>query len=104
MSDHERCDNPGGEVSSGFVDHGCDTFPDIRVALVQVLQNAVIEKSVWETQNVVRSLDAYAEWVYSTTSDPGSAILAWTLEIAGRMVSRSRSGVPDEGTARPISW
>ena len=35
--------------------------------------NSVIEKSVWETQNLVRSLDAYAKWVYSTTCDPGSA-------------------------------
>ena len=31
-----------------------------------------------EIQDVVRSLDAYIEWVYSTTFDPDSASLVWT--------------------------
>ena len=46
--------------------------------------NAAIEKNVWEMQNVVRSRDAYIEWVYSTTVDPESAVWACTLEIARR--------------------
>ena len=57
--------------------------------------SAMIEKSVWEMQNVVRSLD----WVYSTTPDPGSAILTWTVEIVGHVVSRSRLGLSDARTA-----
>ena len=61
--------------------------------------NAAIGKSVWEMQNVVRSLDAYIEWVYSSTSDPGSAIWAWTVGIVGRVVGRSRSDVSEERTA-----
>ena len=61
--------------------------------------DAAIKKSVWEMQNVVRSLDVYIEWVYSTTSDPGSAISIWTVEIVGHVVSRSQSGVSDERTA-----
>ena len=44
------------------------------------------------------SLDVYIEWVYSTTFDPGSAILAWTLEIVGHVASRSQSGVSEERT------
>ena len=35
----------------------------------------MIEKSVWSTQNVARFLDTYDEWVYSTASDSGSAML-----------------------------
>ena len=61
--------------------------------------NAAIEKNVWEMQHVVRSLDAYIEWVYSTTSDPDGAILAWTAEIVGRVVDRSQSGRSEEWTA-----
>ena len=36
--------------------------------------NAMIEKSVWETQNTVRTIVAYIEWVYGTASDPGGVI------------------------------
>ena len=51
--------------------------------------NAMIEKSVWEMQNVMRSLDAYIEWVCGTASDPGNAFSTWTVEIVGHVVSRS---------------
>ena len=61
--------------------------------------NPMIDKGVWEMQIVVTALDANAEWMYSTTSDPGGAILTWTVEIVGHVVSRSRSGVSDERTA-----
>ena len=61
--------------------------------------SVMIEKSVWEMQNVVSSLDAYVEWVYSTTSDPGSAISIWTVEIVGHVVSRSWLDVSHERTA-----
>ena len=60
--------------------------------------NAAIEKDVWEMQNVVRSLDAYIEWRYSTTSHPGSAISNWAVEVVGHVV-RSQSGVSEERTA-----
>ena len=52
-----------------------------------------------DAEHYERYLEAYSEWVYSTTSDPGSATLVWTVEIVGRVVSRSRSGVSDEMTA-----
>ena len=45
----------------------------------------VIEGSVWDTQNVLRSLDAFVELVQSTMSDPSSDFLAWTVEIAGHV-------------------
>ena len=45
----------------------------------------MIEKSVWSTQNVARFLDTYDEWVYSTASDSGIAMLTWTVEIVGRV-------------------
>ena len=61
--------------------------------------NAMFEKSVCETQNVARSLDAHVERVYSTASDLGSAIFIWTVEIARHVVTTSRSGVSDERTA-----
>ena len=60
--------------------------------------NAAIEKSVWEVQNVARSLDEYVESVYSTTSDPDGALVAWTAETVGRVVGRSQSGVSEEWT------
>ena len=50
-------------------------------------------------QNVARFLDAYDEWVYSTASDSGSAMLTWNLEIVGHVDSRSRSGVSGERSA-----
>ena len=56
----------------------------------------MIEKSVWCTPKVARFLDAYDEWMYSTASDSGSAMLTWTVEIVGHVDSRSRSGVSDE--------
>ena len=59
--------------------------------------NAMVDR---EMQNVVTALDACAELVYSNTSDPGGAILTWTVETVGHVVSRSRSGVSDERTAR----
>ena len=43
--------------------------------------NALIEKSVREMQSTVRTIVAYIEWVYGTTSEPGSAISTWTVEI-----------------------
>ena len=45
---------------------------------------------MWEMPKVVRSLDAYIELVHSTAFDPDSAILAWTVGIMGRVVSRSQ--------------
>ena len=59
----------------------------------------MIEKSVWSTPKVARFLDAYDEWVYSTASDSGSAMLTWNLEIVGHVDSRSRSGVSGERSA-----
>ena len=59
----------------------------------------VMEKSVREMQNTARTIVAYIEWVYSTKPDPGSALLAWTVEIVGHKVGRSQSSVPDVRTA-----
>ena len=59
----------------------------------------MIEKSVWGAQNVARFLVAYDEWVYSTASDSGSAMLTWTVEIVGHVDSRSRSDVSAERSA-----
>ena len=92
---------PGGEVRSeaSIVDVKSSLMGELRgvewssIVLEESLEgavDAVIEKK--ETQHGVRSLDAYAECVYSATSDPGSAILTWTVEIVGRVVSRSQSG------------
>ena len=61
--------------------------------------NAVMEKSVWEMQSTVKTIVAYSEWVYGATSDPGSVISNWTVEIVGHLVSRSQSSVPDVRTA-----
>ena len=61
--------------------------------------NAAIEENVQEMQDVVRSLDAYMEQVYSATFDPDRSILAWTAEIVGRVVGRSQSVVSQEWTA-----
>ena len=63
-----------------------------------VAAHAVIDKSAWEAQHFVRSLNACVECVYSISSEFSRTILAWTLEIVGRVVSRSRSGVSDERT------
>ena len=63
------------------------------------LVGASAANSVREMQSSVRTIVAYIEWVYSTTFDPGSAISTWTLEIVGRVVSRSRSSFPDVRTA-----
>ena len=46
----------------------------------------------------MRTIVAYIEWVYSTTSGPGSAILALTAEIVGRVVGRSQSIASEERT------
>ena len=51
--------------------------------------NAAIEKSLWEMQDVGRSLDGYIDWVYSTTSDPASTVSTWSVEIGGH-VARSQ--------------
>ena len=64
-----------------------------------VAAHVVIDKSAWETQHFVRSLDACVEWVYSTSTEFGRAILLWIMVNVGRVVSRSRSGVSDERTA-----
>ena len=61
--------------------------------------NAEIEKSVWERQRTMGTTVAYDEWVYSTTSDQGSAISTWIVETVGYVVSRFQSGVPDVRTA-----
>ena len=47
----------------------------------------------------MRTIVAYVEWVYSTTSDFGSAISTWIVVIVGHVVSRSQSSVADVGTA-----
>ena len=47
-------------------------------------------RSVWEKHNVVRSPGAYIEWLYSTTSDSGSAISKWTVEIVVRSADLSQ--------------
>ena len=52
--------------------------------------NAVVGRSVWDVQSTARSLMAYAEGGQNTTFEPGSAILAWAVEYAGQVVSRSR--------------
>ena len=54
---------------------------------------AMIEHSMCEMQKVMTSLDAYVAWVYCTMSHLVSAILTWTLEIVGHVVSRSHLGV-----------
>ena len=43
--------------------------------------NAVIERSVWETQSTTRARVAYARWVHGTVFEPGSAILTWAVEF-----------------------
>ena len=58
--------------------------------------NVVMVKSVREMQSTVRTIVAFIEWVNSSTSDPGGAMLTW---IVGHVVSRSRSGVQDVRTA-----
>ena len=61
--------------------------------------NAMIEKSVWLTQHVVRFLDTYVEWVHRTAFVLGVAISTLTVEIVGHVVSRSRTGVSNEVSA-----
>ena len=48
--------------------------------------NAMIEKSVWQMQHIVRFIDTYVEWVHRIASGFSVAIL--TLEIVERVVSR----------------
>ena len=61
--------------------------------------SAVIEKIVCEMQSTTRALDAYAEWVHGTVSEPGSAILTWAVEFSGQVVSRFQRSVSDGKTA-----
>ena len=61
--------------------------------------SAVIERSVWEMQSTTRSLDAYAEWVHGTVSEPGSANLTCAVEFSGQVVSRFQRSVLDGKTA-----
>ena len=61
--------------------------------------NAVIERSVWEMQSTTRTLVTYAEWVHGTVFEPGSAILTWTVEFSGQVVSRFQRSVSDGKTA-----
>ena len=49
------------------------------------IANALIEKSLREMQSTVRTIVAYVEWVYGTTSEPGSATSTWTAEVVGHM-------------------
>ena len=59
--------------------------------------DTLIEKSVREMQSTVRTIVAYTEEVYGTTSEPGSASSTWTAEIV-KHVSRSQSSVADVKT------
>ena len=61
--------------------------------------NPVIERSVWEMQSTTRALVAYSEWVQGTVFEPGSAILMWTVEFSGQVVSRFQRSVSDGKTA-----
>ena len=80
--------------------------------------NDEIEESMWEMQSTTRTTVANVEWVYSTTSDLGSAISVWIVEIVCCVVSMSgqvfqrrghRESAESEGTAakskfRGMSW
>ena len=57
--------------------------------------DAMVEISAWKMQNTARSLIAFVEWVHNTTLVPGSAILAWSVEFPGQMVSRFQGRVSD---------
>ena len=60
--------------------------------------NAVIERSMWEMQSTMRTIVAYAEW-HETTFEPGGAILTWTVEFSGQVVSRFQRSASDGETA-----
>ena len=53
--------------------------------------DALIEESVREMQST-------SSIMYGTTSEPGSAISTWTVEIVGHVVGRNQSSVADVRT------
>ena len=61
--------------------------------------NDMIDRSVWEMQSTTRAIVANIKIVNDTVFEPGSAILAWTVDFSGQVVSRFQRSVSYVETA-----